>query len=211
MSSQTDAPTKPVTQFPTPEEGLAVRTLHEATLQELINVRNYPLLHIMRERNELMRERNILRGTDTEFPEYDYLTPLGKECTLPYMAMWVDNECRVLPFRGVRPRMPWAVYPVDRRRFDASTQTKDADADTTLTEINTPDSKSHSEAQVVLDDPQAINRRQFGPSTQTKDANMTLAQNDLSNSESRSEAQVALDDRKGPCKEHKDKKRKISN
>ncbi|KAH9065173.1 hypothetical protein EDB83DRAFT_2315224 [Lactarius deliciosus] len=210
MSSQTDAPTKPVTRFPTPEEGLAVRTLHEATLQELINARNYPLLHIMRERNELMRERNVLRGTDTEFPEYDYLTPLGEECTLPYMAMWVDNECRVLPFRGVRPRMPWAVYPVDRRRFDASTQTDDADADTTLTEIDTPDSKSRSYAQVVLDDPQATDRRQFDASTQTKDTDMTLAGNDPLASDSKlcSEAQVALDDGKGPCEERKDKKRK---
>ncbi|KAH9024383.1 hypothetical protein EDB85DRAFT_2181672 [Lactarius pseudohatsudake] len=184
MSSQTDAPTstptKPVTRFPTLEEGLAIRTLHEATLQELINARNYPLLHIIRERNELMRERNVLRGTDTEFPEYDYTTPLGEECTLPYMAMWVDNECRVLPFRGVRPRNPWAVYPIDRRRFDASTQTEDSDADTTLAEIDTSDSKSHSEAQVVLDDPQAVDRRQFDPNTQTKDTDMTLAQNDLS-------------------------------
>ncbi|KAH9027956.1 hypothetical protein EDB85DRAFT_1892736 [Lactarius pseudohatsudake] len=218
MSSQTDAPTsaptKPVTRFPTLEEGLAIRTLHEATLQELINARNYPLLHIIRERNELMRERNELRGTDIEFPEYDYITPLGEECTLPYMAMWVDNECRVLPFRGVRPRNPWTVYPVDRRRFDAGTQTEDAD--TTLVEIDAPDSKSRSYAQVVLDDSQAIDRRQFDPSTQTKDADMTLAGNDPLASDSKlcSEAQVALDDGKGPCEEHnlhKDKKRKVSN
>ncbi|KAH8985339.1 hypothetical protein EDB86DRAFT_2833144 [Lactarius hatsudake] len=134
--------------------------------------------------------RNVLHGTDIEFPEYDYLTPLGEECTLPYMAMWVDNKCCILPFRGVKPRNPWAVYPVD---------------------INTPDSKLCSEAQVVLDDPQAIDRCQYDPSTQTKDANMTLVQNDLSDSKSCSEAQVALDDGKGPCKEHKDKKRKISN
>ncbi|KAH9171693.1 hypothetical protein EDB89DRAFT_1906824 [Lactarius sanguifluus] len=156
--------------------------------------------------------RNVLRGTDIEFPEYDYLTPLGEECTLPYMAMWADNECHVLPFRGVKPWNPWAVYPVDRRRFDASTQTDDADADTTLAEIDTPDSKSRSEAQVVLDDPQAIDRRQFGLSTQTKDANMALVEGDPSDSKLCSEAQVALDDDKKPCEEHKDaKKRKVSN
>ncbi|KAH9172273.1 hypothetical protein EDB89DRAFT_2069928 [Lactarius sanguifluus] len=207
-----NAPTKPVTRFPTLEEGLAIQTLHEATLQELIEARNYPLLHIIRERNELMCERNVLRGTDIEFPEYDYLTPLGEECTLPYMAMWADNKCCVLPFRGVKPRNPWAVYPVDRRRFDASTQTDDADADTTLAEIDTPDSKSHSEAQVVLDDPQAIDRCKFGLSTQTKDADMALVEGDPSDSKLCSEAQVALDDDKKPCKEHKDaKKRKVSN
>ncbi|KAH9033864.1 hypothetical protein EDB84DRAFT_1561599 [Lactarius hengduanensis] len=215
MSSQTDAPTsaptKPVTCFPTLEEGLAIRTLHEATLQELINARNYPLLHIIRERNELMRERNELRGTDIEFPEYDYITPLGEECTLPYMAMWVDNECRVLPFRGT---FFDAICHTQRRRFDAGTQTEDAD--TTLVEIDAPDSKSRSYAQVVLDDSQAIDRRQFDPSTQTKDADMTLAGNDPLASDSKlcSEAQVALDDGKGPCEEHnlhKDKKRKVLN
>ncbi|KAH9161497.1 hypothetical protein EDB89DRAFT_1913846 [Lactarius sanguifluus] len=133
--------------------------------------------------------RNILHGsdgTDTEFPEYDYITPLGEECTLPYMAIDVGL-----------------------------TQTKDADADTTLTEIDTPDSKSRSEAQVVLDDPQAIDRHQFGPSTQTKGANMALVEGDPSDSKLCSEAQVALDDNKKPCEEHKDaniaKKRKISN
>ncbi|KAH9042404.1 hypothetical protein EDB84DRAFT_1436381 [Lactarius hengduanensis] len=98
-----------------------------------------------------------------------------------------------------------------RRRFDASTQTEDSDADTTLAEIDTSDSKSHSEAQVVLDNPQAIDRCQFDPSTQTKDADMTLAQNDLSDPKSCSEAQVALNDGKGPCEEHKDKKRKVLN
>ncbi|KAH9021189.1 hypothetical protein EDB85DRAFT_1895800 [Lactarius pseudohatsudake] len=188
MSSQTDAPTKPVTHFPTPEEGFG--------------------LHIIL---TLAYWRNKLRGTDIEFPEYDYITPLGEECTLLYMAMWVDNEYRVLPFRGVRPRNPWSVYPVDRRRFDAGTQTEDAD--TTLVEIDAPDSKSRSYAQVVLDDPQATDRHQFDPSTQTKDADMTLAGNDPLASDSKlcSEAQVALDDGKEPCEErnlHKDKKRK---
>ncbi|KAH9063604.1 hypothetical protein EDB87DRAFT_1575383 [Lactarius vividus] len=204
MSSQTEVLTKPVTRFPTPEEGLAMRILHEATLQELINARNYLLLHIIQERNELM-----CKSTDIKFPEYDYITPLGEDCTLPYMTMLIDSECRVLPFRGVRPRNPWAVYPVDRRRFDASTQTEDAN--TTLTEIDTPGSKSHSEAQVVFNDPQAIDKCQFGPSTHTNDADMTLAENGPSDSKSCSEAQVALDDSKGPYGEHKDKKRKFSN
>ncbi|KAH8981810.1 hypothetical protein EDB92DRAFT_1820112 [Lactarius akahatsu] len=117
----------------------------------------------MRERNELMHEgisfvglglhdiltlaywRNVLRGTDTEFPEYDYLTPLGEEW---YTSLYGH-----------------------RRRFDASTQTDDADADTTLMEIDTPDSKSRSYAQVVW----TILRL---PITQTKDADMTLAGND---------------------------------
>ncbi|KAH9038061.1 hypothetical protein EDB85DRAFT_1888121 [Lactarius pseudohatsudake] len=136
--------------------------------------------------------RNVLHGTDIEFPEYDYTTPLGEECMLPYMAMWIDNECRVLPFRGVRPWNLWAVYPIDMSTLFYS------DGDTTLTDIDTSDSKSHSEAQVVLDDPQAVDRRQFDPNTQTKDADMTLAQNDLSDPKSCSEAQVALNNSKGP-------------
>ncbi|KAI9443889.1 hypothetical protein H4582DRAFT_2053657 [Lactarius indigo] len=210
MSSKNKAQTR----FPTPEEGLAIRTLHEATLQELISARNYPFLQIIHERNELMRERNALLGTNVEFPEYDYINPPSDDNTLPYMALWINNECRVLPFRRVRPS--WAQYPVDstqhitqRRRFDASTQTEDADM--TPVEVDASESTSCSEEQ-VLDEP--INSCQFKPNTRTNDADMTMVENESSDSKSHSAAQVVLDDDKEFCgarrEEHTDKKRKIS-
>ncbi|KAI9428664.1 hypothetical protein H4582DRAFT_2066770 [Lactarius indigo] len=213
MSSKNKAQTR----FPTPEEGLAIRTLHEATLQELISARNYPLLQIIHERNELMRERNTILGTDVEFPEYDYINPPSDDSTLPYMALWINNECRVLPFRRVRPS--WAQYPVDhiiqRRRFDASTQTENAD--TTPVEVDASELTSCSEEQ-VLDEPikyaNAIQSCQFNPNTRTNDADVTMVENELSDSKSHSVAQVVLDDDKEFCgarrEEHTDKKRKIS-
>ncbi|KAI9463343.1 hypothetical protein BJY52DRAFT_1221798 [Lactarius psammicola] len=116
MSSKQNAPTR----FVTPAEGLAIRTLHEATLQELIYARNYAVLHILYERNELMRQRD-----SADFPEYNYIGP-PEASTLPYTAMWIGGKCHVLQFRVGRPS--WAQYPIDRRRFDASTQTEDPDA-----------------------------------------------------------------------------------
>ncbi|KAI9433622.1 hypothetical protein BJY52DRAFT_1231499 [Lactarius psammicola] len=127
MSSHEKIPTR----FLSTEEALATRTLHEATLQDLIRAKNYAILHILHERNELLRERNSLRGDDTEFPHYDYISP-PEDSTLPYTALWIDGKCHVLQFRVSRPS--WARYPVDRRQFDVSTQTEDAD--TTLAEIN---------------------------------------------------------------------------
>lgn len=37
--------------------GLAIRTLHEATLQDLIRARNYDVLQLLGERNLVLRER----------------------------------------------------------------------------------------------------------------------------------------------------------
>ncbi|KAI9443739.1 hypothetical protein BJY52DRAFT_1194507 [Lactarius psammicola] len=112
------------------EEGLAIQTLHEAALHDLVHARNYAVLHILHERNRLMRERNTLRGDNTEFPEYNYIGPSDAN-TLPYMALWIGDGCHVLQFRASKPS--WAQYPVDRRWFDSGTQTEDPD--TTLVDI----------------------------------------------------------------------------
>ncbi|KAI9445607.1 hypothetical protein BJY52DRAFT_1228834 [Lactarius psammicola] len=110
MSSHEKIPTH----FLSTEEALATQTLHKATLQDLICAKNYAILHILHKRNELLRECP---------PE---------DSTLPYTALWIDGKCHVLQFCVSRPS--WARYPVDRRQFDVSTQTEDAD--TTLAEIN---------------------------------------------------------------------------
>ena len=52
------------THFVTQEEGLAIRTLHEATLHDLVHARNYAVLHILHERNRLMRERYVILMVD---------------------------------------------------------------------------------------------------------------------------------------------------
>ncbi|KAI9437836.1 hypothetical protein BJY52DRAFT_1196263 [Lactarius psammicola] len=109
------------------------RTLHGATLQELLRAKNYAILQILHERNELMRERESLRGNDTEFPELDFISP-PEDGTITYTVMWSGEESHVL---RERVRMPsWVQYPGDRRYSDASTQTEDPDA--TLADIDPP-------------------------------------------------------------------------
>ncbi|KAF8262448.1 hypothetical protein EI94DRAFT_1704765 [Lactarius quietus] len=57
--------------------------LHKATLQELMHARNRAVIHILFERNALLRERTSLGGTPIEYNEWDFLTPPSP--SLPYI------------------------------------------------------------------------------------------------------------------------------
>ncbi|KAI9452311.1 hypothetical protein BJY52DRAFT_1226230, partial [Lactarius psammicola] len=108
-------------------------TLHEATLQELIHAKNYTILHILHEHNELFHQQNSVHDNSTSFPEFDFISPTEASTCL-YAAVWFHGECHVLQSPVKLPS--WASYPVDGRHFEVSTQMDDPNA--TLVEVNIP-------------------------------------------------------------------------
>ncbi|KAF8266303.1 hypothetical protein EI94DRAFT_1701842 [Lactarius quietus] len=60
-----------------------VELLHEATLQDLLQNRNYAVQQLLYEHNELLREHISLGGASIEYSEVDFLSP--PEPTHPYM------------------------------------------------------------------------------------------------------------------------------
>ena len=99
----------------------ALRSLHEATLQALLGARNYAVLQLLKERNDLLRERylalaffifdalfshtlflwrNSLGGPSITFSDTDFITPTDPEALLPY---FIAPSGRIVPFRSGRP------------------------------------------------------------------------------------------------------------
>ena len=102
----------------------ALRTLHEATLQSLLGARNYAVLQLLRERNNLLLEwylalasfsyavwfshtlflsyqwRVLLSSPSIEYSETDFISPSDPEALLPYL---IAPSGAIVPFRAGRP------------------------------------------------------------------------------------------------------------
>ena len=103
---------------PSEVKTLSMQTLHEATLQELIQACNEAVFQLLHERNKLMHEwwvsftvyytiwlsvwRNTLHGDDTKFPAFNFFSPPGAMNIL-YTVKSIDGECYVLHFCASRP------------------------------------------------------------------------------------------------------------
>ena len=102
----------------------ALCTLHEATLQSLLGARNYAVLQLLRERNNLLLEwylalasfsyavwfshtlflsyqwRVSLGGPSIEYSETDFISPSDPEALLPYL---IAPSGTIVPFCAGRP------------------------------------------------------------------------------------------------------------
>lgn len=101
----------------------ALRITHEATLQTLLGARNYAVLQLLQERNNLLRERYwtialffypiflsqfslfcnwrvSLGGPSIVYSDTDFITPVDPEALLPYI---IAPSGAILPFRSGRP------------------------------------------------------------------------------------------------------------
>ena len=102
----------------------AIRTLHEANLQSLLSARNYTVLQLLSERNQLLCERYLelgplillvslshlyylfchWRGSNggpsIEFSDTDFILPSDPEAVLPYI---ITPSGGIVPFRSGCP------------------------------------------------------------------------------------------------------------
>ncbi|KAI9442577.1 hypothetical protein H4582DRAFT_2202957 [Lactarius indigo] len=123
-------------------KNLRARVLYEATLQDLLQARNYVVTQLLRERNGLLDERRKLTGEEIDYSPMDFLHPPPP--LLPYIT---TSAGAVLQRRIRNPVTAW--FPKDRRRFEVGTQTIEHDAaDVTLVDIGpdieTQNSKSET-------------------------------------------------------------------
>ena len=105
-------------------EIFAIRTLHKATLQELLGTRNYAAMQLLSERNDLLRERYLalglffcdapiyhllslfcqwrefLSGPSIKYSDKDFITPSNPDALLPYI---ITQSGAIVPLRSGQP------------------------------------------------------------------------------------------------------------
>ncbi|KAH9013180.1 hypothetical protein EDB83DRAFT_2321799 [Lactarius deliciosus] len=108
-----------------------IQVIHEPTLQDLLCFRNFAIKSLLRERNELLRERVSLGGTPFKYSEVEFLSEYSLVKMQPYKIM---GDGTIRQYWAKQPS--WAWYPPDRHQFSRGAQTEDPiDADTMLMEI----------------------------------------------------------------------------
>ncbi|KAI9440361.1 hypothetical protein H4582DRAFT_2055767 [Lactarius indigo] len=119
---------------PSPEDiplanNLRARVLYEATLQDLLQARNYVVTQLLRERNSLLDERHKLTGEEIDYSPMDFLHPP------PPLLPYITTSTGVVLQRRIRnPVTAW--FPEDWRRFEVGTQTAEHEAaNVTLVDI----------------------------------------------------------------------------
>ncbi|KAH9165976.1 hypothetical protein EDB89DRAFT_2076324 [Lactarius sanguifluus] len=133
-------------------EALAIESIHEATLRDLLRARNLAVSKLLWERNQLLCERVELGAEPLSYCEYDFLSqPVSPR---PYrISAWGH----VLRYHSDRPNRRPMTFPKDRRLFDQSVQTDGdpAEADTTLTEV---DPTTLTKRKEIDQDPGVVNQ-----------------------------------------------------